>query len=364
MAVTKGMLEAFKTLMGKVDRYLNADAYRREDYYLKRGGVLLEQDVFAALADCSRGTMFEDAIELVSGASFPDIIIASCLGVEVKSTKANHWTSTGSSILESTRNKDVEYIYLTFGKLAAPVQFISRPYEECLTGIAVTHYPRYMINMQLLAGETIFDKMGLPYDSLRKMDNPVAPVSAYYKSLLKPNESLWWAGNDPDSVSVTPTIRLWSTLDKEEKDKLRIMGFVLFPEILDKRNGSKYDRFSIWMMTYKGVVCKSARDIFSSGGQVEILTKDNCRLKMPAAFGRIGKYADLITECLEECAEDVLQEYWQVAFIEENRLRQWCDLIASVISAATPEISYGTIWGILTDFFPSLRGIMDENPLY
>ena len=362
MSFFRRSLEDFKILMSAVDQFLNSDVEGKEEYYLKRGGIALEQDVYAALVVCSRGTSFEDTVELVSGASFPDIVVGGCFGVEVKSTKSNHWSSTGSSILESTRHEGVEYIYLTFGKLASPVQFISRPYDECLTGIAVTHYPRYMINMQTPAGETIFDKMGIPYEELRKMDNPVVPVSAYYKSQLKPNESLWWAGNDPDTVSATPTIRLWSSLDKEEKDQLRIMGFVLFPEVLDKRSNSKYDRFSLWMVSYKSVVCKSIRDIFSSGGQVEITMSDNCKLKMPAAFGRIGKYADLITNCLEECSEDVLREYWQVEDIEDNRLRQWCDIIATIISEASPDVSFGAVWEMLTGFFPHLKGLMEENP--
>ena len=57
----------------------------------------------------------------------------------------------------------IERIYMTFGKLGGnPIEFLSKPYEQCLYGIAVTHMPRYLIDMRLNQGETIFDKMGVP----------------------------------------------------------------------------------------------------------------------------------------------------------------------------------------------------------
>ena len=182
----KPPLEDFQDLMMKTDTMLNVEAKGRELYYKGRNGTQLEEDVYDALSRCALHTPFEGTIQLVSGASFPDIVANRFYGVEVKSTNKNHWKSIGSSILESTRNQNVERIFLTFGKLGAPVAFKSRPYEECLSGISVTHYPRYQIDMELGKGETIFDKMGISYDTLRKMDNPVAPVSQYYKKQLKP----------------------------------------------------------------------------------------------------------------------------------------------------------------------------------
>lgn len=200
-------LSAFQSLMRATDSVLNQDATRRQDYYSKRSGKAVEGDVYSAMCQVAQGTPFEGTIQLISGFSFPDIVAHQFYGVEVKSTAKNHWTSIGSSILESTRNADVERIFLTFAKLGKPVQFLSRPYEECLSGIAVTHYPRYQIDMRLQPGETIFDKMGIPYDQLRQMDNPAAPVSRYYRSKLGPGESLWWAADNPEQIAPA-TVRL------------------------------------------------------------------------------------------------------------------------------------------------------------
>ena len=164
----KPSIAEFADLMKKTDDLLNYDATQRPTYYAHRGGNPLEDDVHSALEECAKGTVFENTIEKISGQKFPDIVAARFYGVEVKSTKDNHWTSTGSSILETTRVADVERIYMTFGKLGGnPIEFLSKPYEKCLSGIAVTHMPRYLIDMRLKDGETIFDKIGIEYDVLR-----------------------------------------------------------------------------------------------------------------------------------------------------------------------------------------------------
>ena len=170
-------LSDFASLMKKTDSFLNADAAQRPGYYASRAGNPIEGDVRDALTECAKGTPFQNKIVIVSGQKFPDIVAAKVYGVEVKSTKEDHWTSTGSSILESTRIGGVERIYMTFGKLGGRPRFLSKPYEQCLYGIAVTHMPRYLINMELKENETIFAKMHIPYDELRQMDNPIKPTS-------------------------------------------------------------------------------------------------------------------------------------------------------------------------------------------
>lgn len=201
-------LTQFHSLMRKLDAALNSDAQKRESYYVGRTGLKLEHDVYDALCDCAIGTPFQHSIQLISGASFPDIVLGQRYGVEVKSTEKDKWTSTGSSILESTRNQDVQRIYMTFGKLGRPVQFLSKPYEQCLSGIAVTHYPRYLIDMRLNEGETIFDKMGIPYDELRQMEEPATAVAEYYRSRLKDGEQLWWTGTNIENTILMLSLTL------------------------------------------------------------------------------------------------------------------------------------------------------------
>lgn len=330
-------MEEFRSLMAKTDAMLNAEAKGRESYYKNRNGTQLEEDVYDALTRCAVHTPFEGTIQLVSGASFPDIVANRFYGVEVKSTNKNHWKSIGSSILESTRDQNVERIFLTFGKLGSPVAFMSRPYEECLSGILVTHYPRYQIDMELSAGETIFDKMGIPYDTLRKMKDPVAPVSKYYKQRLKPGESLWWVANSNiEETFAPPTVRLWSALSRKEKNYYTVQGYALFPEILGHSNTKKYQRYALWLATNCAVINTNIRDQFSAGGRVDIVTENGVYERMPAAFGRIQRYRDLLVETILSVSSEVLKEHWKIIDLPENRLLYWCQ-IAAICASDTRE---------------------------
>ncbi len=340
----------FSRLMQRTDDLLNKEAAGKQSYYEKRSSTLLEEDVFDALCRSAVHTPFEKTIKLVSGASFPDIIASRFFGVEVKSTVKDQWKSIGSSILESTRIPDVERIFLTFGKLGRPVAFMSRPYEECLSGIAVTHYPRYQIDMQLGHGETIFDKMGVTYEELRKMENPVVPVSQYYRRKLKAGETLWWASGGRDDESAAPAVlRLWSSLSPAEKNFYTVQGYALFPEILGHNFAVKYQRYALWLATHCSIVNTNIRDQFSAGGKVDITSGNMYYLRIPAAFGRVEKYKKLIEETIANSSEEMLQECWQTGNIEKNRLLQWMRIASEY--AASGAFPSSDIMAMLQNIF-------------
>ncbi len=324
-------LSDFKKLIERMDATLNRDAKSREDYYVSRGGKKLEEDVFRALSYCAKGTLFDGSINLVSGASFPDIIAKNIFGVEVKSTEKNQWQSIGSSILESTRNKSVERIFMTFGKLGRPVEFLSKPYEECLSDIVVTHYPRYRIDMHLQENneQTIFEKMHIEYDVLRNMDEPVPPVANYYRSLLNEGESLWWAPEDVEA-STPMKARLWTALSPEEKESVIVEAYCFFPEVMG-RSSTKYNRCALWLATNKGIINTNIRDSFSAGGKVDMMTKEGVVTRMPAAFGRIKKYRRQIVRSINQASERTLKDSWKRE-IQDNRLKQWGQLVADYAS--------------------------------
>lgn len=341
-------LEEFQRLMERTDRFLNDDCKRNEKYYLTRNGTKCETDVYNALLHTTEGTPFFGTVRLVSGASFPDIILDNYYGVEVKTTQGKHWKSVGSSILESTRKEEIKRIYLTFGKLSHPVGFISRPYEECLYDIAVTHYPRYLIDMETKQGKTIFDRLHIDYDTLREMDEPVKPVADYYRRQLKPGESLWWAPGEEDAAQ-SPILKLWTALSTEDKNTLTVQGYALFPEILRASSTTKYQRYALWMATARSVINTNIRDQFSAGGKIDIRTGHATYERMPAAFGRIQKNARLIRQTIENASEDTLKECWQVKIIDDNRLMQWCRLVSR--TARTDTMPANDILEMLMDIF-------------
>ena len=143
--------EAFVDLMRRTEKILNDEALLWPDEYKKLNSSTLE---FCAVEKikmaCSDSPFDANEVVLVSGQRFPDIVANKYYGVEVKSTKENRWTSTGSSIVETTRIENVGDIFMLFGKLGGDVpQFKCRPYQDVLYDIAVTHSPRYLITMEL-----------------------------------------------------------------------------------------------------------------------------------------------------------------------------------------------------------------------
>lgn len=244
----------FEELLRNTTSYLEADARTRPHHYLSMDPQGLEDDAYRALVHQSRGTVFENTIELCSGHRFPDIVAARYWGVEVKSTKRNRWTSTGNSVLETTRVGDVSHIYLLFGKLHEPIGFRYRSYEQCLYAIAVTHSPRYLVDMDTPAGHSIFERMDMSYDDIRHLEKPIQAIIRYYRQKLGPDEDLWWLDSGEEDTQIhSIAVQPWSHLDAPARHHLQNLAMALFPEIFGGGN-RKYAKLAAWLAGSHGVV--------------------------------------------------------------------------------------------------------------
>ena len=235
-------INEFNSLLNSTVIELNKHARKSPKKIEKLTGSILEPYVKDILSDLAVGSQFENSIELIGGQKFPDIIANKFFGVEVKTTTKNHWKTTGNSILESTRVDDVERIFMLFGKLGKPIEFKYRAYEECLSEVVVTHSPRYLIDMNLEEGKTIFDKINTSYDTLRQNKNPINPITDYYKSKLKPGQDLWWIQDSEKANKLI--INIWNNLSNIEQSDFVNKAMVIFPEIFGHRQ-DKYSRFAI-----------------------------------------------------------------------------------------------------------------------
>mgnify|MGYP000010267437 FL=1 len=327
-------LEEFEQLCQKMCQYMNDKAKVEPEYYLSKGAQKLEPEVKTALDIVAKGTKFENTIQIISGQRFPDIVAAKYYGVEVKSTKDDKWTMIGSSVAEGTRVEDVEHIFILFGKLHKPVEFRTRRYEECLCDIAVTHSPRYKIDMELPIGETIFDKMGISYDEMRRLDNPIDPVVKYFRSILKPGESLWWVNGDDATEGEAPAkIRMWKTLSKSEREELIAQGFALFPELFSN-SPNKYERFTLWLVANHGVVSSSMRDPFSAGGKIDFEVNGHKYDHIPQKYGQLAANKDRVEKFVQTTDGEILSTTWQVAHKGfGDRMKNWICLVAKSAKA-------------------------------
>ena len=201
---------------------------------------------------CADSPFDASEVELISGQRFPDIVAEKYYGIEVKSTKEDHWTSTGSSILETTRIENVDDIYMLFGKLGGNIpQFKCRPYQDVLYDIAVTHSPRYLINMEISTKDSIFEKMGISYDEFRTSPDSISKVRQYYKEQAKQHkrqEMPWWITSENVESAYSFNIKLWNSLESREKRDLQTKCMILFPEALNPaRSMTKYNNTTLWL---------------------------------------------------------------------------------------------------------------------
>lgn len=100
--------------------------------------------------------------------------------------------------------------------------------------------------MELPLGLSVFDLIGLAYDSFRKMPDKMGAVRNLYKDRIKPGDDLWWFDTtELDGNELT--VRQFRNLDSNEKEKLTIELLILFPRIFGKEK-TKYEMPSSFLV--------------------------------------------------------------------------------------------------------------------
>ncbi len=152
-----------------------------------------EHHVLLALIGASKGTGFIfNAME--SPHAFPDIIAEHkngyCFGVEVKTAKG--WTTNGNSIESSISDNRIKEIVVIFCKTEDPVEIAFKSYEDAISGVQVTHSPRFVLNMMSQDKGILID-MGLSYQQFKNLDvqDKVRLVREWYVKKGR-DKNKWW----------------------------------------------------------------------------------------------------------------------------------------------------------------------------
>lgn len=223
-------------------------------------------------------------IEYLGGHKFPDIIARinqqRSFGVEVKtlSQSNENWNVMGGSIMETTAEKDVSRIHVFCAK-KNPFEIKYRPFEDCVKDVAITHSPRYMLDLEMPSEQCLFKKIHKSYSEVRTLDNPFSAFREYlqFEKRRKGSDNFWWQeptvlSSEQDSQEVrfasqieNSRIRFWSELENDKKHFLKIRMIILFPEIIngDYRNAAKW-------LCQRLIINSSLRDSFSAGGKKAI----------------------------------------------------------------------------------------------
>jgi hypothetical protein len=246
----------------------------------------------AETVNCLKQVQFENPSEpyadwnvnLVGGSRFPDIAIEfdrdKSFGLEVKTTQNDDWKTLGGSVMESTRIKGIDRIYLFFAHFA-PTKLRWDRYDRCISDVTVTHSPRYVLDMNIADGNNLFDLIGVPYEVVSNSDSPFELLRSRLIQKSKSNNVLpWYIGENygnsvPPEVAAAPTfvptpaelpginVTWWSDLPRDERDLYQSVSYALFPDLLKAR--SNYDKVALWLLKM-GILNSSLRDVYSAGG--------------------------------------------------------------------------------------------------
>ena len=259
--------------------------------------------------------------------AFPDIAMGE-YGVEVKFTLNDTWRSIANSVLESQRVEGVKHIYIVFGKMGGIPEVKWRDYEESVVHVRTSHVPRFEVEMVPDDGteprQSLFLQMGIRYDDFRQLDmqEKMKYIRAYARR-IHPDGRLWWIEDNNDEHTTPLQARLYTNLTQEEKVTLRSEAALICPKIVKSgRDRSKYDDVVLYLLTYHGVLCHQARDLFSAGSVANPHNDDNGGVYIERAL-------KLIEKPMEEAAmrmnDALFVEYWGESVKPKDRIARWLE---------------------------------------
>ena len=200
---------------------------------------------------------------------FPDIVLGN-VGIEVKYTESDTWRCIANSVLETNKVQSVKHICVVYCKMGGVPEVRYDDWENAVMHVRTSHVPRF--ELEIGAERSLFSIMGISYDdfSALEMSDKMVYIRNYARSRLKEGEHLWWLDDPSEDSAATHALplnaRLYTNLDMDEKTKLRAEAVLLCPQILSSgRSRHKYDDLVMFMLTYHGVLCHQARDLFSAG---------------------------------------------------------------------------------------------------
>ncbi|HEV2456705.1 MAG TPA: restriction endonuclease [Verrucomicrobiae bacterium] len=248
---------------------------------------------------------------------FPDIVLGK-FGVEVKFTTNDTWRSVANSVFESTRDANVEHIYLVFGKMGGEPAVAWGRYEECVIHVRTSHVPRFEVELPPHR-ESLFTTFGIPYADFSRLSEAerMEYVRKYARDRLKKGEKLWWLENGADEGhSLSLRAKRFQNLTEKDKRKIRAEACLLCPGILkSSRARGKYDEALMYMLTYHGIL--AGRDAFSAGS---VAGKERGKWHVKRALMNIQTE---ILEAAKYLPDALFVEYWGRAVPKEKRIPEW-----------------------------------------
>ncbi|MBN1312338.1 MAG: restriction endonuclease [Anaerolineae bacterium] len=253
---------------------------------------------------------------------FPDIDLGE-YGVEVKFTLHDTWRSVANSVVESTRSANILHIYIVFGKMGGKPEVKWATYDDSVIHVRTTHVPRFEVEIDPKR-TPLFEQMGITYKefSALSIEQKMRHIREYARGRLKPGERLWWLEEKSEPEHSLPIeARLYTSLSNSEKRQLRAEAALLCPRVVGPPlSRHKYDDAVLYLLTYRGVICHQARDLFSAGSVA--LRRDPKRggIYIQRALQDIESE---MREAAMRLDDDLFEEYWGERVEPRDRISKW-----------------------------------------
>ncbi|MDR0764433.1 MAG: hypothetical protein LBE65_02430 [Synergistaceae bacterium] len=259
--------------------------------------------------------------------AFPNIAMGE-FGVEVKFTLNDTWRSVANSVLETQRIDTVKQIYIVFGKMGGLPEVRWGEYEHSVIHVRTSHVPRFEVELSIgkaTVNQSLFEEVGIRYDDFRKlqMQEKMKYIRAYAKK-IHPDGRLWRIEDSETDEHTTPIqARLYTNLTTEEKTRLRAEAALLCPSIVKSgRSRNKYDDMVLYLLTYHGVLCHQARDLFSAGSVANPSNDDEGGIYIERALKLIESE---MRDAAMRMDDALFIEYWGESVLPENRIERWLE---------------------------------------
>lgn len=322
--------EEFEKLLDDVTNRLSAEAQNEKTFKNSKDFENRVRDILVELGEDKNLNIDFDPHPYV----FPDIAIGE-FGIEVKFTTNDTWRSVANSVFETTRNHDVLHVYIIYGKMGGEPAVKWGRYEDCVMHVRTSHVPRFEVEMY--PKESLFDKIGITYEEFCELptEGKMHYIRQYARGRLKPGERLWWLEEKPEQEHSLPIqVRLYMHLSTDEKRKLRAEAALLCPQVVrPSRVKNKYNDVALYLLTYHGVMCPQARDLFSAGSVA--LAEDETRG---------GNYVERslmdieneIRDAATRLEDALFVEYWGESVPPDQRIAKWLSLADSLAKGWRP----------------------------
>ena len=309
-------VDSFESLLDKTVEHLRITLRAAPSM----GSMDFEDTVWRAMVNVAKGTPFQDKVFKTKPGAFPDITADGYYGVEAKQVQKNKTQTTGNSIFESTRVVGVEDVYLVMSWNVAEVgqeKVGWRRYAESISSVVISHSPRYLLDIELPNGKSLFDKVGIEYNDFRRLERQkmMDQVRGIYAQ--KGSSDLWWIDARQDNYR-RPYTRFE---DAPTSIKNRLIGeaFLLCPNVFSKSRRYKYEGVMAYWLSH-GYLSHSLRDHFTAGGKMQM--GDHI---VPQIFIRARDHKDDILRAGQTLDEDTIKHFWKAKSLPPRSeiIREW-----------------------------------------